>query len=71
MELKNSELKRLSELYKSGMTGAGVKYIEGRGKLIDAHTVQVNGKNYTVGFWHQAAELTESPQQLDGPRDNE
>lgn len=27
---------------------AGVTFIEGRGKLIDAHTVDVDGKRYTV-----------------------
>ena len=30
-------------------TQAGVKMIEGRGKIVDAHTVSVKGKNYTVG----------------------
>ena len=50
MDLKNNELERLSELYKSGLDGAGVDFIEGRGKLIDAHTVEVKGKKYTVSY---------------------
>lgn len=30
---------------------AGVKMIEGRGKIVDAHTVSVNGRNYTVSLY--------------------
>ena len=30
---------------------AGVKMIEGRGKIIDPHTVSVNGKKYTVSLY--------------------
>lgn len=32
---------------------AGVTFIEGRGKLIDAHTVDVDGKRYTVRTFRQ------------------
>lgn len=31
-----------------GVMQAGVKMIEGRGKIVDPHTVSVKGKNYTV-----------------------
>ena len=45
---KNSELQRLNGVYDKLLAKAGVKYIEGRGKLVDAHTVDVDGKRYTV-----------------------
>ncbi len=32
------------------MLAGWVKMIEGRGKLVDAHTICVNGKNYTVSI---------------------
>ena len=50
MDLKNSELERLSKLYKSGLDGAGVTFIEGRGKITGKNTVEVNGKSYTVSL---------------------
>lgn len=48
MQNKNKELDRLNGVYMKLLNNAGVKYIEGRGKLVDAHTVEVNGKHYTV-----------------------
>jgi glutathione reductase (NADPH) len=48
MEKKNSELKRLNGVYDKLLAKAGVTFIEGRGKLIDAHTVDVDGKRYTA-----------------------
>jgi hypothetical protein len=45
---KNSELQRLNGVYDKLLAKAGVTYIEGRGKLVDAHTVDVDGKRYTV-----------------------
>jgi glutathione reductase (NADPH) len=45
---KNSELQRLNGVYDKLLAKAGVKYIEGRGKLVDAHTVDVDGKRYTA-----------------------
>ena len=48
MQNKNKELDRLNDVYMNLLNKAGVKYIEGRGTLVDAHTVQVNGKQYTV-----------------------
>ena len=50
MQNKNKELDRLNGVYMKLLNNAGVKYIEGRGKLVDAHTVEVNGKHYTVSF---------------------
>lgn len=48
MQNKNKELDRLNGVYMKLLSNAGVKYIEGRGTLVDAHTVEVDGKQYTV-----------------------
>ncbi|KAF2604878.1 hypothetical protein F2Q70_00026812 [Brassica cretica] len=45
---KNSELQRLTDIYKNILNNANVKLIEGRGKVIDPHTVDVDGKIYTT-----------------------
>lgn len=43
---KNAELWRLLGVYKNILTNAGVTLIEGRGKIVDEHTVEVKGKHY-------------------------
>lgn len=48
MENKNKELERLNGVYMKLLAGAKVEYIEGRGKIVDAHTVEVDGKRFTV-----------------------
>ena len=45
---KNAEITRLNGVYGRILTGAGVTVIEGRGRLIDPHTVDVDGKRYTA-----------------------
>ncbi|KAK4482308.1 hypothetical protein RD792_009461 [Penstemon davidsonii] len=45
---KNAELQRLTGIYKNILNNAGVKLMEGRGKIVDPHTVDVNGKLYTA-----------------------
>ena len=45
---KNAELARLNGVYRRILEGAGVTYVEGRGSLVDAHTVAVGGKTYTA-----------------------
>uniref|UniRef100_A0A1J3EVF0 Glutathione reductase n=1 Tax=Noccaea caerulescens TaxID=107243 RepID=A0A1J3EVF0_NOCCA len=45
---KNAELQRLTGIYKNILNNANVKLIEGRGKVIDPHTVDVDGKIYTT-----------------------
>ncbi|XP_022155799.1 glutathione reductase, chloroplastic [Momordica charantia] len=45
---KNAELQRLTGIYKSVLKNAGVKLIEGRGKIVDAHTVDVDGRLYSA-----------------------
>jgi len=44
----NAELDRLNGIYLGMLDRAGVTLIEGRGKVIDAHTVEVDGKRYTA-----------------------
>nr|GEX14042.1 glutathione reductase, chloroplastic [Tanacetum cinerariifolium] len=48
MANKNAELQRLTGIYKHILNNAGVKLIEGRGKIVDPHTVDVDGKLYTA-----------------------
>ena len=48
MQNKNKELDRLNGVYMKLLNNAGVEYIEGRGSIVDAHTVDVDGKKYTV-----------------------
>ena len=48
MDNKNKELDRLNGVYMKILDGAGVAYHEGRGKIIDAHTIDVDGKRFTV-----------------------
>ncbi len=55
---KNKELDRLNGIYNNILSSNGVETLQGRGTLIDAHTVEVAGKRYTaekiliaVGGW--------------------
>ncbi|XP_022758335.1 glutathione reductase, chloroplastic-like isoform X2 [Durio zibethinus] len=48
MANKNAELQRLTGIYKNILNNAGVTLIEGRGKIVDPHTVDVDGKLYTA-----------------------
>lgn len=45
---KSKELDRLEDVYHRLLREAGVDEITGTGKLIDAHTVEVEGKTYTA-----------------------
>lgn len=45
---KNKEIDRLEGVYRDLLRNSGVSLIEGRGKLIDPHTVEVNGKRHTA-----------------------
>uniref|UniRef100_A0A7N0SYA3 Glutathione reductase n=1 Tax=Kalanchoe fedtschenkoi TaxID=63787 RepID=A0A7N0SYA3_KALFE len=45
---KNAELQRLVGIYKNILKNAGVTLIEGRGKIVDPHTVDVDGKLYSA-----------------------
>lgn len=45
---KDREIDRLNEIYLRLLSGAGVTLHEGRGRLVDAHTVEVNGQQITA-----------------------
>jgi glutathione reductase (NADPH) len=45
---KDKELARLGGVYARLLRDSGVTVVEGRGKLVDAHTVEVGGKRYTA-----------------------
>lgn len=45
---KNKELDRLTGAYRNTLTKAGVEIIEGRGKIVGPHEVEVNGKHFTA-----------------------
>ncbi|KAL9271881.1 Glutathione reductase, chloroplastic-like protein [Drosera capensis] len=45
---KNAELHRLIRIYKNILKNAGVTLMEGRGKIVDPHTVDVDGKLYSA-----------------------
>ena len=61
---KNTELDRLAGIYTNLLSNAGVTLIEGRGRIKDEHTVEVNGKTYTaeriliaVGGWPSVPDI--------------
>ena len=45
---KRRELERLSDIYRKNLEKAKVDFVEGRGRLLDKNTVEVNGKQYKV-----------------------
>ncbi len=45
---KDKEIGRLSQIYINMLNNAKVKIIDGRGVVVDPHTVEVNGKRYTA-----------------------
>lgn len=45
---KDVELQRLEDVYHAMLKNAGVELINGRGRLVDAHTVDVDGKIITA-----------------------
>ena len=61
---KNKELDRLNGIYQRILRDAGVETLMGRGKVLDAHTVEVGGKTVTaekiliaVGGWPSAPQI--------------
>jgi glutathione reductase (NADPH) len=47
---KNREVDRLNGVYLRLLRDSGVTLIEGRGRVVDAHTVEVGGKRYTARY---------------------
>ena len=45
---KNAEIERLNGIYGNLLDGAGVELIKGRATIVDAHTVEVAGMQYTA-----------------------
>lgn len=45
---KDKELDRLNGVYKRLLRDSGVQLIEGRGRIVDPHTVEVGGQRYTA-----------------------
>lgn len=48
IEAKNTEIARLSSIYENNLTGSKVDVMHGAARLIDAHTVLVNGKQVSA-----------------------
>jgi len=45
---KDREIDRLEGVYRDLLRNSGVRLIEGRGRLVDPHTVEVDGRRYTA-----------------------
>jgi glutathione reductase (NADPH) len=57
---KDREIARLNSVYEGALTSAGARVIRGRARVLDPHTVEVNGKRHTTrhilvatGSWPQ------------------
>jgi len=50
IEAKNSEVSRLNSIYTKLLDGAGVKHFEGYARIVDPHTVEVNGEKHTAKY---------------------
>ena len=47
---KDKEINRLNGIYRNLLEGAGAEIIEGTARLVDAHTIDVGGKQYTSEY---------------------
>ena len=45
---KNREIDRLEGIYRKLLSDSGVKLMEGRGRFVDPHTVEIEGKRHTA-----------------------
>ena len=50
MAAKEAELDRLEAIYHRLLDDSGVTLIDGRGRIVDAHTVEVGGERYTAKY---------------------
>ncbi|MGY2169475.1 glutathione-disulfide reductase [Pseudomonas gingeri] len=61
---KDKEINRLNGIYRNLLANSGVTLLEGHGKLVDPHQVEVNGQRYSArhiliatGGWPQIPEI--------------
>ena len=61
---KDKEIGRLSQIYINMLNNSGVEIIDGRGVVVDPHTVEVGGRRYTadkilvaVGGWPETPQI--------------
>lgn len=61
---KNREIQRLNGIYRNLLEGSGVTLLDGHAKIVDAHTVEVNGQRHraeriliATGGWPQIPEI--------------
>ena len=61
---KDKEIGRLSQIYINMLNNSGVEIIDGRGVVVDPHTVEVNGKRHTAenilvaaGAWPETPQI--------------
>ncbi|WP_397458629.1 glutathione-disulfide reductase [Pseudomonas asplenii] len=61
---KDKEINRLNGIYRNLLVNSGVTLLEGHGKLVDPHQVEVNGQRYSAkhiliatGGWPQIPEI--------------
>jgi len=50
LKAKNDEVTRLNGIYKRLLDGAGVDHYEGYARIVDPHTVDINGKRVTAKY---------------------
>lgn len=50
VQAKNDEISRLNGIYGRLLAGAGVDHYEGYARVVDAHTVEVNGKKISAKY---------------------
>lgn len=48
IDAKDRELARLEGIYRTMLQGSGVELIEGRGRILDPHTVEIEGRRVTA-----------------------
>jgi glutathione reductase (NADPH) len=61
---KNQEIQRLNGIYRNLLLNSGVQLLEGHARLVDAHTVEVDGQRFTAehiliatGGWPQIPDV--------------
>ncbi|MBD8472715.1 glutathione-disulfide reductase [Pseudomonas sp. CFBP 8770] len=61
---KNKEIERLNGIYRNLLVNSGVKLLEGHARLLDAHTVEVDGQRFSAehiliatGGWPQIPDV--------------